>query len=216
MMNTQEQYIPALSIDWLTPFFDPVLKWVLHEDIFKNDLVRRANIQPGDHVLDLGCGTGTLTILIKQHQPAATVVGLDGDSHVLDIAHVKAQQTNTALSLVEGMAFQLPHADATFSQVLSSLVFHHLTTQNKQRTLYEAYRVLKPGGELHILDFGVPHTVLAHLISLITRWLEEVLDNVLGLLPMMLQRAGFVQVEEIAHYMTVVGTLTIYKAHKAR
>lgn len=214
MMNTNDRYIPALSVDWLTPLFDPVLKWILHEEIFKNDLVRQAGIAPGHHVLDLGCGTGTLTILIEQQQPAAIVVGLDGDPYVLNIAHVKTQQANTALSLVEGMAFQLPYADAAFDRVLSSLVFHHLTTNNKQRTLHEVYRVLRPGGELYLLDFGAPHTPFAHLISLVTRRLEEVLDNVLGLLPVMLQCADFIQVEEIAHYMTVVGTLTIFKAHK--
>lgn len=215
-MNANDRYIPALSVDWLTPFFDPVLKWILHEDIFKNDLVQRADIAPSQRVLDLGCGTGTLTILIKQQQPAATVIGLDGDARVLDLAHTKRERSNTDLSLVEGMAFQLPYADAVFDRVLSSLVFHHLTTQNKQRTLHEVYRVLRLGGELFILDFGAPHTPGAHLISLVTRHLEEVFDNVLGLLPAMLQRAGFVHVEEINHYMTVVGTLTIYKAHKAQ
>jgi ubiquinone/menaquinone biosynthesis C-methylase UbiE len=214
-MSTNDRYIPALSVDWLTPLFDPVLKWILPEERFKQDLVRRAAIETGHRILDLGCGTGTLTILIKQHQPKSLVVGLDGDPHILEIARAKARQAKSDLSLVESMAFQLPHPDSTFDRVISSLVFHHLTTRNKQRALYEVHRVLRPGGELYILDFGAPHTAVAYMISLVTRRLEEVLDNVLGLLPVMLQRAGFSQVEAIAHYMTVIGTLTIYKAQKA-
>ncbi len=61
-----KRYIPALGFRWLTPLYDPILKWVMREDKFKRVLTARANIKPDMKVLDLGCGTGTLTILLKE------------------------------------------------------------------------------------------------------------------------------------------------------
>jgi ubiquinone/menaquinone biosynthesis C-methylase UbiE len=73
----------------------------------------------------------------------------------------------------EGVAFQVPYAVATFDRVASSLVIHHLTTEDKQRALDEAFRILKSGDELLVLDFGKPHNPLAWLISRVVRRLER-------------------------------------------
>jgi predicted RNA methylase len=81
-MRKTEKYIPTLSFAWLTPLYDPILKWGLREQTFKRRLIQQANIQPGMRVLDLGCGTPTLSILTKQTYPNAEVVGLDGDPAV--------------------------------------------------------------------------------------------------------------------------------------
>ena len=213
-MNKNDNYIPALGLDALTPLYDPVLNWVFQEMRFKQQLVNQANIQPGQRVLDLGCGTGTLTLLIKQAYPAAEVIGLDGDLTVLALARAKAEMGRVTLAFNAGMAFRLPYPDQAFDRVLTSLVLHHLTTENKQRTLHEVYRVLQPGGALYVLDFGRPHNALAYLISHIVRHFERVADNVEGLLPVMFGRAGFTPSEETAHFMTVAGTLTLYKAQK--
>jgi len=215
-MGKNEHYIPALGLDALTPLYDPVLHLVFQEDRFKQQLVKQANIQPGQQVLDLGCGTGTLTILVKQAYPAADVMGLDGDLNVLALARTKAEKAGVPLALHAGMAFQLPYANHTFDRVLTSLVLHHLITENKQLALYEVARVLKPGGVFYVLDFGKPHNPLAYLISLVLRHFEEVADNIQGLLPVMFEQAGFVSVEAVMHFMTVAGTLTLYKAQKPR
>jgi SAM-dependent methyltransferase len=94
------------------------------------------------------------------------------------------------------------------------LVLHHLTSENKQRALKEVHRVLRAGGELHVADFGKPGTLPAYLISLIIRLFEDVMDNIKGLLPEMFAKAGLSQVVETAQYMTIVGTLALYKARK--
>jgi SAM-dependent methyltransferase len=65
-MKRGEKYIPALGFDWLTPLYDPLVKWLMPESKFKSHLVRQACIQAGQRVLDVGCGTATLTVLIKQ------------------------------------------------------------------------------------------------------------------------------------------------------
>jgi ubiquinone/menaquinone biosynthesis C-methylase UbiE len=213
-MSKTDKYIPAFGHEALTPLYDVAMKWMMPEDRFKRDLVRQAQIRPGHRVLDLGCGTGTLTILAKQTHPDSEVAGLDGDPKVLEIARAKARKAGVEIAFQEGMAFQLPYPDGSFDRVLCSLVLHHLTTENKQRALKEVRRVLRPGGELHVADFGKPDNFAAYLISLIIRLFENVTDNIKGLLPEMFARAGFGQVEETARYMTVAGTLALYKAWK--
>jgi ubiquinone/menaquinone biosynthesis C-methylase UbiE len=213
-MDKTEKYIPAFSFRWLTPIYDPFLKWGMCEATFKRHLIQHAYLQPGMRVLDLGCGTGTLTILIKQTHPEAEVIGLDGDLAVLKIARSKANQAGVNITLDYGMAFQLPYPDNSFDRVLSSLVIHHLTTDNKQRAIQEIYRILRPGGELHIVDFGKPKSIYARLIAPIMRRLEEAADNIQGLLPEMMRNAGFQRVEEPAHYTTIVGGLSLFRAKK--
>jgi hypothetical protein len=78
----------------------------------------------------------------------------------------------------------------------------------------EINRVLQPGGELHILDFGPPNNPVAALIARVVRRLEQVADNIDGRLPAMLRAAGFAEVESLATTMTIVGTLTYYRARK--
>ena len=99
--------------------------------------------------------------------------------------------------------------------MLTSLVLHHLTRDDKQRAMGEVYRVLRPGGELHIVDFGRPRSVYGRLVSQFIKRMEQAADNVNGLLPVMMDNAGFEQVEESAHYTTIFGTLALYRGRKA-
>ncbi len=193
-MEKNEKYIPALSFDWLTPFYDPLVKWFMPESRFKTRLVQQADIQGGQRVLDLGCGTATLTILIKQTHPDAHVVGLDGDTKILEIARKKAAKVDARITLNEGMAYQLPYAENSFERVLSSLMLHHLTVDNKRRTLAEVFRVLAPDGELHVADFKRPNKSLMA----------------------MFRETGFEQVEEYAEYRTIFGKLSLWRARCAK
>ena len=192
-MTQHQPYIPALGHSALTPLYDPLLRWVMREERFKRQLIRQARIAPGQRVLDLGCGTATLTIMLKQAHPEATFIGLDGDPKVLEIGRTKARQIGVDITLEEGMAYQMPYPNESFDRVLSSLVFHHLATPHKRRTLQEVVRVLRPGGELHLADFGPPHTAWGRLIAPLIWRLEQASDNVAGRLPDMFRQAGLEQ-----------------------
>ena len=216
MRTEKDKYIPALSYDWLTAFYDPVVRWTTREKTFKHRLLQQANIQPAHRVLDLGCGTATLTIAIKQAVPKATVEGLDGDANILTIARDKARQAGVEIHFDEGLSNQLPYTDTVFDRVVSSLFFHHLTTENKLQTLREVRRVLKAGGELHIADWGKPHSSIMRLASFPVRLLDgaTTADSFDGLLPRYLQEAGFVDVRTGEHYATMFGTLWLYQAQQ--
>ena len=207
-----KRYIPALSFRWLTPLYDPLLKWVMREETFKRKLVQQANIQPKMKVLDLGCGTGTLTLMLKRAHPEAEVTGLDGDPQVLDIAREKSRGTN--IQWDEGLASSLPYPDSVFDRVVTSLVIHHLVTDDKRLAFKEIFRVLKPSGELFVLDFGAPHSSLTLFMTKYMRRLEEAADNFDGLILRFVAEAGFGEVQEAENFVTVFGPLSIIQAMK--
>lgn len=213
-MKKDSRYIPAFHFRWLTRWYDPMMQHLFPEAAIKTALISQANIQPGQNILDMGCGTGTLTLLIKQTQPNATVYGLDVDAQVLGIARNKAEQARKTIVLHQGTATCLLYPDGSFDCVFASLMLHHLTQEDKRRALKEAFRILKPGGELHVADFGKPHDRTMRLISLAVRWAEQIHDNVLGLLPVFMEEAGFCPVEETSRYRTVAGALALYRACK--
>ncbi len=208
------RYIPAVRFNWLTRFYDPVIQLLMPEIAIKLRLVEQMKIEKGHRVLDLGCGTATLAILIKKSHPDAEVTGLDGDPKILGMARSKVEKEGLEITLDEGMAFELPYHDGTFDRVVSSLVFHHLTGENKARTFREIFRVLKHGGELHAADIGKPQNIIMLLPSLVLRFFEETSENIRGLLPEMFKSAGFIQVEETSRFMTIIGTLSLYRGRK--
>ena len=219
MDKNRTEYIPALKYAWLSPLYDPLLRWTMRESTFKSRLVEQARIEKDHRVLDLGCGTATLTLLSKRDHPGANVIGLDGDSKVLAIARAKAAKAGLDVTLDHGMAFELPYPDDSFDRVFSSLLFHHLTREIKDRTLREVFRVLRPGGELHVADWGKPQNWLMRMAFLFVQMLDgfsTTVDNVSGLLPELFRAAGFEEVQETAQYATIVGTLSLYKARKPR
>jgi ubiquinone/menaquinone biosynthesis C-methylase UbiE len=163
-------------------------------------------------VLDLGCGTGTLTILLKRRHPDAEVVGIDPDRGALAIAQAKATRAGAAITLQEALATALPYPDASFDRVLSSLVFHHLTHSEKLQAAREVLRVLRPGGELHVADFGRPHTRVIALIAGIVGKLEPTEDNILGRLPDIFREAGLQDVRITGRSGTPFGTLELLAA----
>jgi SAM-dependent methyltransferase len=212
-----DKYQPALGHDLLTPLYDLVVRWTTPESTFKRRLVGQAGIGRGHRVLDIGCGTATLTILVKQEHPDAEVSGIDGDQKILRIAKAKAEKVGLDVTFEQAMAYALPHTDRSFDRVLSSLVFHHLTHEDKARTFREIHRVLRVGGDLHFADFGKPHNALMLAASLPWRLFEgreTTRDNIRGALPALLRDAGFADVCETARYMTLFGTLSLYKARK--
>lgn len=209
-------YVPALGFDWLTRFYDPLLALSLREKTLKGRLVDQAGIAAGHDVLDVGCGTGTLAILAKTREPRARVVGLDGDRAVLEIAREKVARAGVDVELHEGLANSEPtFQPASFDRILTSLVLHHLTTEQKREALAAMRRWLRPDGELHVLDFGPQENLVFRLLSRGVGWLDgetRLRDNWGGRLPALMREAGFASADELGRALTPFGSVSFYKA----
>src|SRR5260370_41471813 len=114
-------------------------------DQARRALLDRAQTRPGHRVLDIGCGTGSLLIQLKRLYPKTDVVGLDPDPKALARARRKAARAAVAVQFDQGFGDELSYPEASFDRVLSSLMFHHIPTDDKGKTVREVRRVLKPG-----------------------------------------------------------------------
>lgn len=213
--SRESKYVPALGFRWLTPYYDAVVGTTTRERSFKQTLIQQAHFEPGQRVLDLACGTGTLAVWIKQHQPQADVIGVDGDPDILSLASRKALKANASVEFNHAFSNHLPYPDAHFDRVLSSLFFHHLSWEDKDRTVQELFRVLKPGGELHIADWGRPKNALMRGLFTFIQLLDgfdNTQDNVEGKLVLLFEQTGFIEVTQRRTFSTVFGTMALYSA----
>jgi ubiquinone/menaquinone biosynthesis C-methylase UbiE len=208
-------YLPALAYGALTRCYDPVVRWTTREREFKARLLAQAGIGDGHRVLDVGCGTGTLAITIKQRVPQADLIGLDADPAILTQAERKAVTAGVHIDWVRGYSTALPFGDGTIDRVVSSLFFHHLTTGQKTATFRELFRVLKPHGEFHLADWGRPANPPMRMAFLSVQLLDGFVttrDNARGRLPALIGEAGFNAVNETGHLFTPCGTMSLFRA----
>lgn len=215
--SARRRNVPALGYDWLTAAYDPVVRVTTRERAFKRRLLEAAGLDRARSALDVGCGTGTFAIRVKRAYPVIDVVGLDTDPRILQMARTKAAQQRVDVPFLEGSAEQLPFSAGTFDRVMSSLVFHHLSTEMKVRAAQEMLRVLSPAGELHVADWGVPSNALMRALFLPVQMLdgfENTNGNVHGELPRAFEAAGFECVEKRGELSTIFGTLAWYSARK--
>lgn len=153
--------------------------------------------------------------MLKQASPQAEIVGIDGDAKILGIAKGKADRAGLEIRFDEGMSFSLPYMDDTFDRVVSSLFFHHLTTESKLQTLREVKRVLKPHGGFHVADWGLPANLLMKLVSRLIEILDgyqTTADSFGGRLPGLMTEADFPAVTETNSFNTLFGTIRLHKS----
>ena len=211
MMESSRTYLPAAGHDWLLPLYDPIVK-LLGGDAARKALLDQAVVLPDHRVLEIGCGTGTLAIQIKKLHPQVEVIGLDPDPKALARARRKAARAAVSIQFDTGFAGELPYPDASFHRVFSSFMFHHLPADEKRKTLSEVRRVLRPGGELHMLDFEGPedgaHSFLAHLLHSNERLKDNSQATVLGLI----RHAGFADAQKVGRRTMLFGVAAYYRA----
>jgi SAM-dependent methyltransferase len=130
----------------------------------------------------------------------------------------RARAKAPGLRFDEAMAQELPYEDGSFDAVVTSLFLHHLTRDAKQAVLGEVVRVLRPGGELQIADWGRPSDPLMAVAFTGIRLLdgfEPTRDNVRGELPAIIEGAGLSDARERGRLRTMFGTLAFYSAVRA-
>jgi ubiquinone/menaquinone biosynthesis C-methylase UbiE len=122
---------------------------------FRKKQVELARLAPGESVLDVGCGTGTLAIAAARRVgTTGSVTGIDPAENLLARARGKARRARVAVDFRAGTGDALPCEDASFDAVLSTLVLHHLPHDVLRAAVQEMRRVLKPGGRVLVVDIG--------------------------------------------------------------
>ncbi len=214
MHSRSSRYIPALGLRLITPIYDPIVRWGMREAALKGTLVMQTGLRDGMDALDVGCGTGTLALMLKEQALGARVTGLDANPQVLAMAASKARRAGLAITWVRAMAYELPFADGSFDVVVSSLIFHHLVRADKRRMFRKILRVLRPDGAFHLLDFGPGRGTLGRLQAVVMKPLEEAADNFSGRIPRLLRDCGFGLVKQTAYWGTLFGPVVLYRAER--
>jgi SAM-dependent methyltransferase len=206
-------YLPAMGRDWLLPLYDPFTR-LLGVTAAHRRLADQAELGSAARVLEIGCGTGNLALMIKRMRPQLDVAGLDPDPRALARAGRKARRSGLAVELDQGFADQLPYLDASFDRVLSALMFHHLEADLRLASLREVVRVLRPGGTLHLVDLGGNSDHL-HGLMRRARHSHTFSDNFDDRIPALMAEAGLLDPAATGHLDRRFGTLTYYRGARA-
>lgn len=193
--GNRHDYLPAAGHDLLLPAYD-LLTRVLGMPPAYDMLVAQAELFAGARVLDIGCGTGNLTLRASRAESAVQITGIDPDPRALEKARKKAP----GATFERGYAQELPFADGSFDRVLSSMMLHHLDPEMRRAALGEAYRVLRAGGSVHIVDMVGRHLSVAHAD---------------GELPGLLREAGFDCADLGSRRLRLVGPVAFFRGTRA-
>jgi ubiquinone/menaquinone biosynthesis C-methylase UbiE len=203
-------YLPGAGYDALLPCYDLFARVLGFPPVYRR-LIAQAELADGQHILEIGCGTGNLTVRAKRSQPGADVVGSDPDPRALDRARRKAAGL-AGIRFDHAYAQRLPYADGEFDRVLSSMMLHHLDAEAKPDAAAEIFRVLRPGGRLHLVDLGGEMTDSDGLSARLVRRSAHAAGNLGDAIPRLLQAAGFDCTEVATHRQRFVGRLNYYRA----
>jgi len=132
------------------------LVWLMmggRERAFRQRLLSLAALEPGESVLDAGCGTGSLAIAAKQAVGNSRVEGIDASPEMIARAARKARQAGVEAAFQVASVESLPWPDHTFDVALNTMMLHHLPRDLRRRCVREMRRVLKPEGRVLAVDF---------------------------------------------------------------
>jgi ubiquinone/menaquinone biosynthesis C-methylase UbiE len=209
------KYVPAARWRVFTRAYDPVIALTMRERRWRGLMEERvsADLPEGGVAVDVGCGTGTFAIGLAARRPDARAIGVDGDAEILDLARGKAGAAEVEWR--RGLAQKLPLDDDSADVVSASLMLHHLLWEEKQEALAEARRVLRPGGRLHVADWGPPQDPAmsgAFFLLQAIDGFDRTRDHRAGRLPELFAGAGFDRVERYGRLRTGFGSFDLWAA----
>lgn len=217
-MDDEPDFVPALGRSGLTRDYDRVIAVMTRERRWRGALLDLVAPEAGDVIVDVGAGTGSQAIAIKQIAPGARVIGIDPDHAVLALAREKAAIAGVEIEWIQGFGDKVDVlVDGTANKLLSSLVLHQCDLPVKSAILRAMARALSPGGLLAIADYGLQRTLLMKLlfrqVQALDGW-ERTGLNAKGILPQLISDAGFDKVEEVRVVQTPTGSISLYTGQK--
>lgn len=151
---TEMAFTPALGRKGLSGAYDLAIRLLTRERLWRRALLEQVNPRAGDAIVDVGCGTGTFAIMLKQAAPGARIVGLDPDPDILAIAAAKAEAAGVEIEWRQGFANEAADLGTLFDKAVSSLVFHQVPLPMKRAGISAMVAAVGPGGEVHIADYA--------------------------------------------------------------
>jgi len=212
-----QRYVPAAGRAWLTGLYDPVMALTMRERRWRPALLDAVgdSLPRAGTVLDVGAGTGSFAIALAAARPDAAVVAIDGDADVIERARRK--HGADTVEWREGLAGALPLAPEQADAIVMSLLLHHLEPETKRAALTDALAALRPGGWLHVADWGRPRGALPRVGFGALRVLDGragTADHAAGRLPARIADAGFADPSPRMRLSTVWGTLELLAARR--
>jgi ubiquinone/menaquinone biosynthesis C-methylase UbiE len=194
------------QMEKMVPSYDSYMRKVTlgRERTLREMTVRLAQVKPGDCVLEVGCGTGTLTLAAKrQVGPSGKAFGIDVIPGMIEASQRKAAQADEDIAFQLGSIDDIPFPAEQFDAVLCSFMIFHMSETTRRKGIAEIYRVLQPQGRLLVLDLALPTRPLPRAIArmLFGGMLQHDLRE---LLPLM-QVSGFSDVEIAPAKFRVLG-----------
>lgn|SRR5690554_792667 len=196
----------------------PLAAKVCRESVYLPLLTEQLALRPGMRILELGSRDGAIAIELAKAEPAASVVALEPDSASLVEARKRGEAEGVFIEWVDALPTAAGFLEASFDRILSVRFFHRLDPALKWETLDRLYALLKPGGELHLVDWGKPENFAYRVGFLgvqLVEGIEKTQDHLEGNLGALLRAAGFKDVEKTHTIGTAFGTLELMKGRRA-
>ena len=212
-------YTPPLGFAALTPLYDRAVRLMTRETAWRSRLVERIAPSKGRIVLDVGSGTGSLAMALTAAAPGCRVRGVDPDHAVVELARKKAALAGSSATFEQGnFGTQATHGGGGADTVTCSLVLHQVPLAEKRRLLRAMFARLRPGGQLFIADYGLqPNFIMRLAFRLTVQMLDGKCDtqpNADGILPLLIEKAGFVGMTLLDSFDTATGRIGIIRAEK--
>ena len=218
MNETARPHTPPLGHKALTPLYDLAIALLTRERKWRRAFIEDIGPKPNDKIIDIGSGTGSLAVAIHTVSPQTAYLGIDPDEDAVRRAKAKNERKKSNAKFEVGYFSSDAHfAKPAPDKIISSLVLHQVPLLEKQRILEEIYQALKPGGFVHIADYGQQKGLMRFLFRATVQALDGVEDtqpNADGIVPQLLNDAGFADVVEVERIPTPTGTISIYRTYK--
>lgn len=216
--SLQPQFVPALGWPVLTPAYDAVVRVFTREARWRSALLRQIAPADGERIVDVGCGTGSLAILMKRAASNAHIVGLDPDADVLARAAAKAAKAGVEIEWRQGFAGDAAALGERFDKAVSSLVFHQVPLAGKVSGIAAMVDAVRLGGEVHIADFARQRSrTMRTLFGLVGRLdgVENTRPNANGAIERILGDISADAAEPTQRIATPLGEISLFRLRRS-